>query len=541
MKSKGHKRSFLDTVKPVKKKKTDENSNKINQKKTYVFENAIKNPNLQIFSNQKSFLDSKVSSKKKKQVKRKMSDKKKSENIFKKYLKPKKHKKSELQTSLMNLMSQVKGEEPKQKVFISNKPKSFNNHQRSKTISHNFILENDKILETILSIQDLENSENDVNSSDSSNQEDKEGALIRFDSSSQSVSIISMKSLYKNKKSKENSVKADSIIMNNLSICQDSNKNLFSPNTFFEKKFKAKNKLKANFLSQVDNRIIEEDSFEKEKKNQFFDFKDSVKDLNFPDNIFPEKNSLKKMFNHKKKKSENLSSNFKFLFKNNSNIISKSQNINESFLKSDSLVLSIESKKKIKLFFEEFLRKTTKKIEYCFNELRELQDLKKISNPKDSRTKLMIKNIPNKFTVIQLVDLFQKEFPGKFDFVYLVMDSQTDCNQGYGFINICKAEYKSDFIRKYHRTKWPGSKSGKVCEISYAKLQTPERIDNKFLEKYFREWNKYWVDPKIIIKKFPNLEREVYHLENMRRNPNYHSNFMNYNAFFENNMYPFGY
>ena len=103
----------------------------------------------------------------------------------------------------------------------------------------------------------------------------------------------------------------------------------------------------------------------------------------------------------------------------------------------------------------------------------------------------MIKNIASKYSIMQFVNLFKKQFNNKFNFVYLVMDSKTDCNQGYGFINMIKGPIKYSFFKKFNNKTWPNSKSGKKCEITYARFQKLEKIDKTFIYKYFREYNKY--------------------------------------------------
>ena len=322
--------------------------------------------------------------------------------------------------------------------------------------------------------------------------------------------------------------------MKNLSICPEKNNFLFSPNECLKKKRASKARFKANFLSQVDNRIIEENSPEINKN--FFEEKPNLKDVKFFDCFKSQMNSSRKHIDHRKKKSENLPST-SYMFNHNKEFI-----LNSKEEKEENYFLSNPTKnRKLKIFFETFLNKTKFKLEYCFKELIELKLTQKLISPEDQRTKLMIKNIPNKFSIVQLVDLFKEDFKNKFDFVYLVIDPKTECNQGYGFINLCDPSYKSEFFKKYHRTKWPGSKSGKVCEISYAKLQTPEKINEVFVDKYFREWNKYWIEPKLILDKFPTLKNDLITLENIRRNNNFNNYYMNYQNYYGNVSYPFGY
>ena len=136
----------------------------------------------------------------------------------------------------------------------------------------------------------------------------------------------------------------------------------------------------------------------------------------------------------------------------------------------------------------------------------------------DSRTKLMVKNIPNKYTIYQLISLFRQKFNKQFDFVYLVMDTKTDCNQGYGFVNMIPGISKYDFFQQFNNASWPFSKSGKKCEITYATIQDSVSINFNFVQKYLQEYNKYWVPSEKILEVFPHLEQTLRNLEQNQKN-----------------------
>jgi RNA recognition motif-containing protein len=87
----------------------------------------------------------------------------------------------------------------------------------------------------------------------------------------------------------------------------------------------------------------------------------------------------------------------------------------------------------------------------------------------DWRTTLMIRNIPNKYTVNELADEIDTEHANTYDFLYLPCDPkvkyiiiQNQCNVGYGFINFVDTKYLLNFYQKYNKYIWQKYKSEKV-------------------------------------------------------------------------------
>jgi hypothetical protein len=99
---------------------------------------------------------------------------------------------------------------------------------------------------------------------------------------------------------------------------------------------------------------------------------------------------------------------------------------------------------------------------------------------KDCRTTCMIKNIPNKYTLEMLIELLNEDHYGAYDFVYLRMDFQNNCNVGYAFVNFIDVEYVHEFYIKIHGMAWKRFSSRKIAELTYASIQGLDSLKRKF-------------------------------------------------------------
>jgi len=90
-------------------------------------------------------------------------------------------------------------------------------------------------------------------------------------------------------------------------------------------------------------------------------------------------------------------------------------------------------------------------------------------------TTVMLRNVPNKYSREMLVKQLNKEFIGRFDFLYLPIDFKNKCNVGYGFINFRTPAFCADFVSQFHgvdvRKCLPGLNSKKVVEVTAARVQ----------------------------------------------------------------------
>ncbi|WVQ78027.1 hypothetical protein IAT38_000108 [Cryptococcus sp. DSM 104549] len=98
----------------------------------------------------------------------------------------------------------------------------------------------------------------------------------------------------------------------------------------------------------------------------------------------------------------------------------------------------------------------------------------------DSRTTVMIKDVPNKLSRQELVEIINEVVPGEFDFVYLRFDFKNCCNVGYAFVNFCSVKALYQFIQARVGKKWNMFSSEKVLQVSYADIQGKAALINKF-------------------------------------------------------------
>jgi hypothetical protein len=107
-------------------------------------------------------------------------------------------------------------------------------------------------------------------------------------------------------------------------------------------------------------------------------------------------------------------------------------------------------------------------------------DIQKVLYGHDTRTTLMVKNIPNKYDQISLLEVINKNFAGSYDFFYLPMDFKNKCNVGYAFINFIQYETVKKFYEEFHQKKWEKFNSEKVCQIAFARIQGKSSLIENF-------------------------------------------------------------
>ncbi|XP_059640962.1 protein MEI2-like 4 isoform X2 [Cornus florida] len=98
-------------------------------------------------------------------------------------------------------------------------------------------------------------------------------------------------------------------------------------------------------------------------------------------------------------------------------------------------------------------------------------EIDRILHGEDSRTTLMIKNIPNKYTSKMILAAIDEQCRGTYDFIYLPIDFKNKCNVGYAFINLIDPLHIIPFHKAFNGKKWEKFNSEKVASLAYARIQ----------------------------------------------------------------------
>ncbi|XP_057764074.1 protein MEI2-like 2 isoform X2 [Salvia miltiorrhiza] len=132
-------------------------------------------------------------------------------------------------------------------------------------------------------------------------------------------------------------------------------------------------------------------------------------------------------------------------------------------------------------------------------------DLDKIRTGEDSRTTLMIKNIPNKYTSKMLLAAIDEHHKGTYDFLYLPIDFKNKCNVGYAFINLLSPLNIIPFYEAFNGKRWEKFNSEKVAYLAYARIQGRAALIAHFQHTTLMNEDKR-CRPILFDSEFPNNE-----------------------------------
>ena len=127
---------------------------------------------------------------------------------------------------------------------------------------------------------------------------------------------------------------------------------------------------------------------------------------------------------------------------------------------------------------QSFTKKTNYKINQSNNnnsfnnksKEKQVINLEDVALGKETRTTVMIRNIPIKYTDKYL----EKElelFEGKYDCLYMPFDFDKGGNKGYSFLNLKSPYHVLLFYEVFQNKSWMFFDSKKICELNYANFQ----------------------------------------------------------------------
>ena len=229
----------------------------------------------------------------------------------------------------------------------------------------------------------------------------------------------------------------------------------------------------------------------KQKDSKEFKKTNNSNQSSLKTNISVEENSQKSFNSNLSKSSLN-----ETLIKNESENYNKQNDINEklingNILNNNSINKNVNINQVPNIFFPKInyekynqtlsnnnqtINKNQKNKKHNLDSPKLMIHLDNVLKFKDKRTTLIIRNIPNKYTM----ELFQNEinehFYGKYDILYLPLDFINRTNLGFGFINFIDPIHILYFYSEFIGKKWNIFNSEKRCQLAYAKIQGKNSI-----------------------------------------------------------------
>jgi RNA recognition motif-containing protein len=142
--------------------------------------------------------------------------------------------------------------------------------------------------------------------------------------------------------------------------------------------------------------------------------------------------------------------------------------------------IPIEDKENYKIVYDKKytgIKKRNTPVDEIQNYIINIQN---IINEKDSRTTLMIKNIPSYITQTELLDKIDINHINAYNFFYLPIDFNKKSNAGYAFINFKSAKMIINFVLEFNNKPWGFKDSNKIAYVSYARIQGFRAISSHF-------------------------------------------------------------
>lgn len=97
-------------------------------------------------------------------------------------------------------------------------------------------------------------------------------------------------------------------------------------------------------------------------------------------------------------------------------------------------------------------------------------NLEDVALGKDTRTTIMIRNIPIKYNN-KVLEQELEPFEGKYDCLYMPFDYEKGGNKGYAFLNLKNSYHVLLFYEYFQEKCWNYFESKKICELNFANFQ----------------------------------------------------------------------
>ena len=132
----------------------------------------------------------------------------------------------------------------------------------------------------------------------------------------------------------------------------------------------------------------------------------------------------------------------------------------------------------------------------------------------DKRTTIMIRHIPNKYSYQDLLEEINMVCKDNYDFLYLPLDSENNCNLGYAFINFINPLHIIYFYNAFKSRKWLHYNSYKECDLSFAKYQGKNELTSNIERNMGKNGDKRRLPLIFEIKNPPkiNLFKQYYEM-----------------------------
>jgi RNA recognition motif-containing protein len=125
-------------------------------------------------------------------------------------------------------------------------------------------------------------------------------------------------------------------------------------------------------------------------------------------------------------------------------------------------------------------------------------NIEDIINEKDTRTTLMIKNLPPNTNQVELLEKINYNHKDDYNFFYLPIDFTTKSNAGYAFINFKSAKSIINFFLEFNNKPWGFKNSNKIAYVSYARIQGFRALSSHFKKSHIMKQVDGKVKPMII-------------------------------------------